>query len=345
MDPANLVVNGPFTLDGYTLGSSLVLAANAAYWGDDQPTLERVVYKIIPDDATALLAYENGELDMTPIPLPDTARYEGDVEQVRYPQLETLALQYNTQVAPLDNPLVRRAISRAIDRDAYVTAVLGGVGEPALGWLPPGMPGYDASVGENLAFDAAGAREMLSKAGYPDGEGLPSITLSIIDSPGTRSTAEFVQEQLRQNLGIDLKIDALEKGVYNERFGNGEFQVIAESWFADYPDPENWLAQQFASGGAFNIYGYSNKSVDELLAEAAVELDQQKRLSLYDEAHRQVISDQVITPLFYRERNYLVNDNVDGLVYTGLDAEPGDWFQTHVRILSTDAAPPASGPE
>jgi oligopeptide transport system substrate-binding protein len=344
-DAGNLIGNGPFVLTDYSIGDSITLEANPAYWGDDKPTLERVVYKIIPDDSAALLAYENGEIDMTSIPLPDASRYEGDAEQVRYAQLETFALQYNTQAAPLDDPLVRQAISRAIDRDAYVATVLSGVGQAALGWLPPGMPGYEPSVGEDVSFDEAAAGELLGEAGYPGADGFPTITLTIADAPPTRLTAEFVQEQLKQHLGIELKIEALEEGVYNDRLNAGDFQIIWQSWFADYADPENWLAQQFATDGAFNLYGYSNPQVDDLLAQAAVELDQAKRLALYDQAHRQVIDDQVVTPIFHPERNYLVKGNVDGLVFTGLDAEPGDWFESNVRILATDGAPPASGPE
>ena len=143
--PANFVGDGPFVLADYSEGEQVTLEANASYWGDDEPTLQTLVYRIIPDDSAALVAYQNNEIDMTSIPAAYAADLEGDDEQVRFPQLETYAIQYNTQQVPFDKPAVRQAISRAIDRDAYVSVVRGGVGTPTTSWLPANMPGGDAS--------------------------------------------------------------------------------------------------------------------------------------------------------------------------------------------------------
>lgn len=344
-EPGNLIGNGPFVLAGYTPEDEIVLEANAGYWGDDKPTLQRLVYRIIPDDSAALIAYQNGEIDVTAIPVPDSARFEGDQEQVRFGQLETFALQYNHTQAPFDNKLVRQAFSRAVDRGAFVRAVQGGVGVPALGWLPPGMPGVSADIGRNFGFDAEAAQSLLAQAGYEDGEGFPTVTLTIVDDETNRLTAEFFQEQLGQHLGITIEIETLEEGAFFDRYQTGDFQVTWLSWFADYADPENWLPAQFGTGGGFNVLGYSNPDVDALFEQAAAELDQQQRLALYDQAHRLIIEDQAVTPVFHPERNYLVKRNVAGLTVTALDAEPGDWFVSSVRILAGGGAPPASEPD
>jgi oligopeptide transport system substrate-binding protein len=329
----NLIGNGPFTLAEYTPGEQIVLERNDAYWGDDAAKVSRIVYRIIPDDAAALLAYENGELDMTSIPTSDASRYEGNADQLRYPQLETYALQYGTAAEPFDDPLVRKAISRAIDREAYIKAVQSNVGVPALGWLPPGLPGYDAAVGAGLDFDPAEAKTLLSEAGFPNGEGFPDVSFIIADGSGADLTADFVKAQLKQNLGIDIGIEALEESVWEERFQSGDFQMSWSSWFADYADPENWLPQQFGTDGGFNIYAYSNPEVDELFEQAASELENDARLALYDQAHKIIIDDdQALTPLYYPERNFLVKSNVKGLTTTGLDAMPGDWFFTSITV-------------
>ncbi len=341
-DPGKLVGDGPFVLTEYTPNDHITLKANANYWGDDTPTLQTLVYRIIPDDSAAVIAYQNGEIDMTAIPSTDSARFEGNSEQIRYPQLETFAIQYNHSTAPFDNKLVRQAISRAIDRDAYVATVLSGVGVPATGWLPPGMADYKASVGQDLAFNAGAARSLLSQAGYPDGRGFPSVKLMIDDTPGNRLTADFFKEQLKQNLGINIGIDTVEEGIFLDRYGQGDFQATWLSWFADYGDAEDWLPQQFGSGGSANVFHYSNPQIDDLLAQAATEFDEGQRLALYDKAHQLIIEDQALTPVYYSERNYLVKPNVAGLVTTALDAEPGDWFVTSVRILQSK--PAASDP-
>ncbi|MCH8025553.1 MAG: peptide ABC transporter substrate-binding protein [Chloroflexi bacterium] len=344
-EPGNLIGNGPFVLAEYSPEQQIVLESNPLYWGDDQPTLSKLVYRIIPEDSAALIAYQNGELDMTVIPLADSSRFQGDSEQVRYAELETFALQYNHLAPPFDNPLVRQAFSRAIDREAYVQAIRGGVGEPALGWLPPGMPGADPSIGIDLNFDPAAASVLLSQAGYTDGEGFPDVTFTILADPANNLTAEFIQEQLKQNLGINIDIDAVEESAFYDLYFEGDFQVTWLSWFADYADPENWLPQQFGTDGAFNVLGYSNAEADALFEQAATELDQTKRLALYDQAHRIIIADQAITPIFHPERNYLVKAYVSDLITTALDAEPGDWFVNSLQILSTGDAPPASDPE
>ena len=346
-EPGNLIGNGPFVLVAYSPQERIVLEANASYWGDDQPTLQRLVFRIIPEDNAALIAYQNNELDMTSIPPADAARFEGDPEQLRYAQLETFAIQYNHLAAPFDDPLVRRAFGRAIDRDAYVLAVQQGAGVSALSWLPPGMPGAQADVGQDLAFDPEAAQGLLARAGYPGGDGFPTVTLTVGDIASNRLTAEFLQEQLRQNLGIDLQIETLEEGAFFDRFFEGDFQVTWLSWFADYADPENWLPQQFSTDGGFNVLGYSNSEADELFALAAAELDQAQRLALYDHAHRIIIQDQAITPVFHPERNYLVKPHVAGLITTVLDAEPGDWFATSLRIMETEtsAQPRAAQPD
>jgi oligopeptide transport system substrate-binding protein len=344
IEPGNLIGNGPFVLVEYTTEGQVVLEKNANYVGPDQPTLERLVYRIIPDDSAALIAYENGEIDVTSIPAVDAKRFDGNREQVRYPQLETFALQYNNAQPPFDDPLVRRAFSRAIDREAYIAAVQQGVGLPALGWLPPGMPGADPAVGSDLAFDPEAARSLLAEAGYPDGAGFPTVTIMVNDSEDSRLTAEFLQEQIRQHLNVTIDIETVEETLFFDRYFESDFEVTWLSWFADYGDPESMLTALFASDGGFNVFGYSNAEVDALFEQAASELDQAARLALYGEAHRLIVADQVVTPVFYPERNYLVKANVADLITTALDAEPGDWFVASVRILDT-GAPPASEPE
>ena len=345
-EPGNLIGNGPFVLVDYAPEERVVLEANPNYWGDDQPTLQRIVYRIIPEDSAALLAYQNNEIDVTVIPPADSARFEGDPDQVRYAQLETFAILYNHQQAPFDNLLVGRAFSRAIDRDAYVRVVRGGVGAPALSWLPPGMPGSNADVGADLGFDPEAAQALLAEAGYVDGEGFPSVTFTIADDATNRLTAEFLQGQLGEHLGIDVQIETLEEDAFFDRLFEGDFQMSWLSWFADYADPENWLPEWFATDGGFNVLGYSNPVVDELLAKAATaQLDETERMALYDQVHSLIIEDQALTPIFHPERNYLVKPHVAGLITTALDAEPGDWFATSVRILETGDQPPASEPD
>ena len=344
-EPGTLISNGPFVLASYDPGIEIGLAANPAYWASDGPELQTLTYRIIPDDDAALLAYKNNEIDMTSIPLESAALYNGDAEQVRFGQMETMALQYNVGKAPFDNKLVRQAFSRAIDRDTYVETLLSGIGVPAQGWLPPGLPGVSADLGSDFGFDANAAEQLLTSAGYANGDGFPDVILLIPDDSAYQTVAEFVQEELRQNLGIEIEIQSVESSTYGDLWYEGDFDLTLFDWFADYADPENWLPQQFATDGGFNVAGYSNSQVDDLLARAATELDAAVRIQLYEDAHKLIIEDQAVSPIYHPERNYLVKNKVAGLDVTPLDAEPGDWFIVQVQIVGSGNAPPASDPQ
>jgi len=195
------------------------------------------------------------------------------------------------------------------------------------------LPGYSESLGKALGFDAAAAKSLLADAGYPDGKDFPKVSFVIADSESNRLTAEFAKAQIKQNLGVDIDIEYLDDTAFKDRYRNGDFQLTFFSWFADYADPENWFPQQFGTEGGFNVYAYSNPDVDKLFEEASAELDNGKRLALYQEAHELIIEgDHAITPIYHPERNYLVKSNVKGLTTTALDAEPGDWFFAKLRI-------------
>jgi oligopeptide transport system substrate-binding protein len=344
-EPGTMVTDGPFVLAKYDPGIEIDLQKNPNYWASDGPKLEQIEYHVIPDDDAALLAYKNNEIDMTSIPLAAAPQYEGNKEQVRFGQLETMAVQYNVSKAPFDNKLVRQAFSRAIDRETYVATLLSGIGVPAEGWLPPGMPGVSANIGADLGFDENAAKKLLTDAGYANGKDFPKVTITIPIDDTYQSVAEYVQEELKKNLGIDTEIQSLEANAYGDAWMNGDFQIALFDWFADYADPEDWLPQQFATDGSLNVTHYSNPQVDELLTQASAELDQSKRIRLYEQAHNLIVEDQAVTPLYHPERNYLVKHKVAGLDVTPLDAQPSDWFYEQVRITGSDSAPPASNPD
>lgn len=333
-EAGNLIGNGPFILTEWEHETQITVEANPNYWGDDAPTLENIVFQIIPDDSVALIAYQNDELDLTRIPLPDIGRFEGDPEQLKYAELVTFAQEFNNTVEPFTDPMVRKAFKMAVDSDAYVEQVRQGSGIAAFSWIPPGMPGYNPDIGTDYAFDPEGAQDMLAQSTYGGPEGLPDITVTIADTSAGRLTAEFLQEQLRSNLDVNIEIEILESSTYEDRYLASEFQFVLGGWGADYADPENWLPELFGTDAGLNQYKYSNPEVDDLLAQAAVELDNDTRLDLYDQAQKIIIDEDMgIAPLYVRIRNWLVKPWVEGIVTTGTDSNPGDWFYTNVRIL------------
>ena len=146
--------------------------------------------------------------------------------------------------------------------------------------------------------------------------------------------AEFLQEQMKQNLDVTLNLEPLDPpSFFGKVAGAGQFQWASLGWGADYPDPESFLAPVFTTGSPFNLPRFSNPEFDGLAAQASIELDQAKRIELWDRAHKIVVSEVPVAPFFYRERFFLKKPSVQGLTLTGVDGFiPGDTRLAEVSI-------------
>ncbi|MBI4312692.1 MAG: peptide ABC transporter substrate-binding protein [Chloroflexi bacterium] len=336
IEAGNLIGNGPFLLKEWVHQDHITLEANPKYWGK-KPTLKTILLKLLPDENAAMLAYRNGELDMVSVPAGNEKAILADPvlskEVLRFNELTVFAFQYNVAKPPFDNKLVRQALATAVDRDAFVDKVRNGVGKTATAWLPPGMPGYDVAVGSQYKFDPAKAKKLLADAGFPDGKGLPTLTFSYSNTTGNTLIAQFLQSQMKENLGLDIKLDPQESRAFRQFLTENQHQWAFLGWGADYPDPENFLPGLFGTGAGNNHTLYSNAQFDALTKQATTELDDAKRLQMWKQAHQMVIDDAPIIPMFYRERFWVKKPNVLNLKTTGMDGGiPGDFFYVEVAI-------------
>ncbi|PKH47296.1 peptide ABC transporter substrate-binding protein [Dehalococcoides mccartyi] len=336
-EAGNLIGNGPYTLKEWVHQDHMTFTLNTNYW-DTKPTLTEIKYLMILDATQELSAYKNGELDMARVPVgTETATLADPVygkQVVRNNDLSTFAFQFNVNKAPFDNLLVREAMSCAIDRVAFVEQVRGGVGTPAYSWIPPGMPGYDADLGKDFAFNVTKAKQLLADAGYPNGVGMPELKFQYADTASNRTIAQFLQAQLKTNLNLDLTLEPMEPAAFSA-FVNSEQHTWAWfGWGADYPDPDNWLPDLFGTGGGNNHTGYSNPAFDTLARQAMMELDNTLRLQMWAQAQEIVMADMPIVTMFYRERFYVVQPYVKGLEPTGMDGGiMGDTSLVNVSIV------------
>jgi oligopeptide transport system substrate-binding protein len=309
---------------------------NEKYWGT-KPTLTKITYKEITDANVALAAYKNKEIDQSGVPGGTEKTIMNDPvlspEIVRYAQLTTYAFQFNVTKPPFDNKILRQALACAIDRSAYVEKVRGGVGRAALSWIPPGMPGFDANMGQEWAFNPTKAKQLLAQAGYPDGKGLPELKFQIANTGANPTIAAFLQGQLKDNLGINLTLELMESKAYSALYNAKQFTWGFTGWGADYPDPDNWLPQLYGTGAGNNKTGYSNPAFDALAAQGLKELDNTKRLQIWADAQKMVVADQPMLYVFNRETFALKKPWVKGQITTGMDGQiPGDMFLRDVYI-------------
>ena len=317
------VGNGAFMLSQWAHGEKLVLEPNP-FWFGEAPSLSRIEFFVIEDDVAAFQAYQADELDVVTVP-------PAALEQVSTPgsafadqlsiepDLATFALFMNYRTAPFDNQMVRKAFGTAIDRNAYTNGVLAGGGVPTTSWVPPGQPGYNADLGSQYAFDVTKAKQLLADAGYADGEGLPEVKFTMVNSDTNRIVGQFVQDQLKQNLGVDVSFEYVELKEYFRIFATGQHQIVIQRWSSDWPYPDNWLPDLFTTGVPNNFNGYSNSSFDALMLQAAAETNDATRLDLYDQAHKLILDDAAIVPLYNPVTYVLVKPDVMDYVITGVD--------------------------
>jgi oligopeptide transport system substrate-binding protein len=336
-EPPHYIGNGPFILTEWVHQDHLTFKPNPNYWGT-KPKLTQMVFKETEDQNAAFAAYRNNELDMvTPPGGTEKATMADPVlskEILRYNELTTFGFLFNVSKAPFDNVKLRQAITTAIDRDAFINQVRGGVGTAAYSWIPPGMPGYDAALGAQYKFNAANAKKLLAEAGYADVSKLPEIKYTYSNSGLNPTVAQFLQGQMKDNLGINIILDPMETKAFQAYVNSEQHQWAWTGWGADYPDPDNWLPEYFGTDAGNNHSTYSNAQFDSLAAQAKKELDNTKRLQLWADAQKIIVNDVPISFMFYRERFWLVKPYVKGLTETGMDGQiPGDFFYDQVYIV------------
>ncbi len=335
-EPPHYIGNGPFIMTEWVHSDHITMIKNPNYWGD-KAKLDKLVLNMTTDANALFAAYQNNEVDISGVPAGTEKTVMADTtlspQILRFAELTTFAFQFNVTTAPFDNKNLRKALNAGIDRDAFINNVRGGVGQPAYSWIPPGMPGYDANLGADYHFDVTKAKAFLTAAGYSDGSKVPELHLQYADTGINPTIAQFIQQQMKTNLNISVVIEPMERKAFTQAVNAEQYTWAWYGWGADYPDPEDWLPQLFGTGAGNNHTNYSSAAFDSLCAQAAVELDNAKRLDLYAQAQAMVVDDAPVLFMFYRERFVLVKPHVQGLKHTGMDGDvPGDMFFANVWI-------------
>ena len=308
-EPGNIWSNGAFALDTWEHESRLVLVKNPHWYNAKNVSLQRINYVMVVEASTAFAMYENGELDVCGVPSTEIDRVKADPvlskEYYEGPYLCTYYLGFDTTEAPVDNKLVRQALSYAVDRQNLINTVLKGGQKPAKTFACPGIFGSPAEdpnfVG--ISYDPEKAKQLLADAGYPNGEGFPEMTYLFNTSEGHRMIAEFIQQGWKEVLGINVVLANQEWKVYLQTVEADPPQVWRMGWCADYPDENNWVLENFHSKKGSNRIKWSNPEFDRLCEEAAAASDPAKRKELYAQAEKILCVDEAaIIPIYYYTR-------------------------------------------
>ena len=318
------ICNGPFKITDMKMGESVVLEKNENYWDADNVTLQKLTYRYILDTSTALTAYENGEVDgVRTIPASDLARLEADnAGVVTAPSYGTVYYNINCSVAPYDNPLVRKALCLAIDRDSLINNVAQLDAQPAYSFLAPGyvVDGKDVTDGRSdfelsSKADPEAAKAALAEAGYPDGKDFPTVKLTFYSDDNVKKIAEAIKEMWEQNLGITVEVSSADWAVYYDAVQSGNYEVGAMGWSADYVNPMSFLPLLYTDDVTNNAF-YSNPDYDAIVDQIKVEKDHAKFAELVKQADELVSATYPVVPLYYKSNNYLLKDYVQGVYMT-----------------------------
>jgi ABC-type oligopeptide transport system substrate-binding subunit len=309
----------PFTASGAYVpiaaaDGQIRLRANAAYWAGEAPTGD---ITILTDLAgrSPVDVFEDGSLDWTSISADDAAwiRYDRELgPQLRHSEdLAVSYLGFDTRAAPFDDPVVRRAVAMAVDWRS-IAAREDPDGEVPTSLVPPGTVGR--GEGDHLlAYDPEAAREALAEAGYPDGEGFPTVTLSTY---GVGNTAAIAYE-LERELGIEVTVEARSFDDHNALLASDSPAMWTMAWSADYPHAHDFLGLLLRSDSTANAGHWANAEYDRLVDAAAATADPEEQVRLYDEA-QDIIRDEVpIIPLGYGGSWTLSREGLRGAAVTG----------------------------
>jgi peptide/nickel transport system substrate-binding protein len=294
------VGTGPFMMSEWTPGERVVFDRNPDYFIEGLPYLDGIVYELGAEPAVSLLRFEQGEVDVIAdgVPSAEVARVATD------PNLQTLFLNtktyltafigFNNETEPFDDPLVRRAIGMAIDRDRLIQ--LGSnTGAAADVWYPPSHYNCTGNAGA-YPYDPEAARDLLEQAGYPDGFDTTGWFRTV--RPWLDRIPEAVQQDLAA-IGVNVELLQLESAVATEMLNNGELPIFIQAWGASFPDPFNFATELFASTSTYGKrWRYNNAEVDTLVAQARQDTNPDSRCETWLQVESLVLEDTPASPLF-----------------------------------------------
>jgi oligopeptide transport system substrate-binding protein len=314
--PANaklMMGAGPFKMDNYVEGSKVTLKRNDDFYGQ-KAKVAVVEMPVITSDQAELAAYRSGQIDMTPIPPADYKNIKADpalgkeILESASARVNYLALNQD-KWEPAKDVRVRQAIAMGINNQQLVDVVYGGTYIAAYGVLPDGIPGALGAKVQGNKFDPAKAKELLKAAGY--GEGAKPLTFK---HETNQHWAEFVQSQLKTNLGITIEIEPMEwTALLKATDAKNQLDAFLLGWSADYIDPQDFLTILLHTNAPYNRYGYSSKEMDAILDKADHAKAGPDRFAEYGKAEQIAVTEAGFIPQSYPKAMFLVRPTVKGI--------------------------------
>lgn len=328
--PDTFVSNGPYMITEWTPSERIVLSKNPNYvggWDTSKIVSDTITLLLLEDSSASYTAYNSGEAQLVKdvptdeIPSLTPAEEGGDfyVDTI----LGTYYISLNDQREPFTDARVRKALSLAIDREYVASVVMQGTYTPAYNLVGPGIMdeegkgqfidnanGGEPYISEDYEANLEEAKALLAEAGYPNGEGFPTITYSANDAGYHIPVAEYVQSVWKDELGITMNIEKVEWNSFLPLRRAGDFDISRNGWVMDYNDPSN-IIELFTTGNGNNDGKYSNPEFDAAI-EASKVADSTTHFEQLHKAEDILMEDMGCIPVAYYNDFWLQSPSLQG---------------------------------
>lgn len=329
------VGTGPFQMQIWEEGVKLVMRKNPNYFETDStgtrlPYIDAVAVSFIVDKQSVFMEFMKGTLDFMSGVDPSykdalltkdgqlNPEYADKIKLITGPYLNTEYLGFNLKPSDKRNPLmdkrIRQAINYGFDRDKMMKYLRNNMGYAGIGgFVPRGMPSYDAARTGGYDYNPQKALQLLAEAGYPNGNGLPEITLTV--SAQYVDLCQYIQHELAQ-IGITLKLDVAQAAQQREMMRSYQLPFFRGSWISDYPDAENQMSLFYSKNlqpNGSNYTHYVNPKFDQLYEKSQRCTDDSMRTEYYIKMDSLLVADAPFVVLYYDKVARFVQKNVEGL--------------------------------
>lgn len=308
---SEMVGTGPFMLESWEQDTETVMVPHAGYWNPDEPLVDTLRWRILPDESARLAAVRTGEIHLTAITDPLTVQSASESEGVQVLEHDTTdyyLLGLNTAEPPFGDVRVRQALSLAIDRQAIIDAVFFGRGQVS-GPIVPTLGEWAQPVEQlpNYTVDRERAKHLLEEAGQSD------LSFTILVGSLYQefvNIALVIQDQLSE-IGVTVELEQVEWGTFIDRWVARDFQSFV-SFNSGGNDPDGALYSAFITDGGTNAFQFSSEEVDRLLESGRTTTDAEARKTIYQNVEVELAEEAPVIFISSRVGFFAVRDEVRG---------------------------------
>ncbi|PJE26851.1 oligopeptide transport system substrate-binding protein [Pseudooceanicola antarcticus] len=333
--PENIVSNGAYVLTEYKPGERIVRERNETYWDNENTILDKTVGLIINDENVALTRYLAGELDRTDVPAGQYPRLKEEYpdEAISFPRLCNYYYTFNLSDSgpeAFKDPMVRKALSLAVDRKIITENVMAGGQPEAYSFTPEAVAGFTPPssdmVNMTQAERDAKAKELLAEAGYGADNPL-SFEMVYNTSEAHEKVAVVLSQMWKQKLGVEATLANMEWKVFLEERGNQNFDLARGAWCGDYNEASTFL-DLITTPSGYNDGKFSNAEYDQLITDAKTAED---TTPLYTRAEEIIAEETPVIPIYHYAGVYMMDSDVGNWPVDNVEQ---NWYSKNLYKLA-----------